>query len=264
MGIGDEIMVTGEVRRLAAQRAQPALRVAVRDLRYASNAPPGKRWHRWHVAWANNPNIAAPGQPYDLIIDNAPGHRPYISGKTLRQFFWQPYGPTPGRLYLTDEERAVGAQVNGGVVINAFIKSYASPNKAWPINHWLALLKMLPEVDWVQIGDGSEPRLPGARFVSTPSIRMAFGALLNARLLVATEGALHHAAAALGVPAVVIFGSFIAPSVTGYSSQRSLFSAHHDNELGCGMRVLCSACQRVMQDTIQPADVARHIKELLQ
>jgi FkbM family methyltransferase len=54
---------------------------------------------------------------------------------------------------------------------------------------------------------------------------MAAGVLSGASLLISPEGGLHHAAAALGVRAVVIFGGFISPATTGYALHTNLFTA---------------------------------------
>jgi hypothetical protein len=55
----------------------------------------------------------------------------------------------------------------------------------------------------------------------------------GAALLISPEGGLHHAAAALGVRAVVIFGGFISPATTGYELHTNLFTGGQ----ACGMRI---------------------------
>ena len=70
MGLGDEIMVTGEARRAQARDPRPVA-VAGRDGRA-----------RWHPLWRGNSRIAAPhevarGRAVQWIV-NGPGCRPYI------------------------------------------------------------------------------------------------------------------------------------------------------------------------------------------
>lgn len=253
MGIGDEIMVTGEVRKLAL--AQPGVRVAIRDMRKPV-------WHRWHPMWNNNPHIALPGRPYDLILDNAPGCRPYIAAKSHRAWVWQEYGPERGEIFLSDPERALGRDMGDAVVIQPFIKASASPNKQWPVKNWQALIDLHPDWRWVQVGDGGDPTMSGVEFVRTLSFREACGIIAGARAVICQEGALHHAAAALGIPCVVIFGGFISPQVTGYASQRSLYVASDQHELGCGLRTPCFHCHRAML-SIRPEHVAAALMALL-
>ena len=69
---------------------------------------------------------------------------------------------------------------------------------------------------------------------------MGLAALSGAKLAVLPEGGLHHGAAALGVKAVVLFGGFIPPEVTGYPQ------CGHINltggALACGSIHKCEHC----------------------
>lgn len=257
MGIGDEIMVTGEVRKLVLRKT--GVRVAVRDLRHGA----GPKWHRWHPVWDGNPHIARPGEPFDEILDNGPSNRPYIDGKSVRFWVWKEYGPEPGELYLTDAERALGSYARDRIVIQPFIKASASPNKLWPMAFWQDLVfQTAHRFHWLQIGEGNEPRVYGAEFLRTASFRDACGVLAGARAAVLHEGGLHHACAALGTPAVVIFGGFISPSVTGYASQANLFVDSPQHPLGCGARTPCFHCHRAMQ-SIRPEIVVAHLERII-
>jgi hypothetical protein len=79
------------------------------------------------------------------------------------------------------------------------------------------------------------------------------------------EGGLHHAAAAVRLPAVVIFGGFITPAVTGYAEQVNLTApglgvAH---PLGCGRRVDCPHCADAIAQ-ITPELVAQEVRKVLE
>jgi hypothetical protein len=65
-----------------------------------------------------------------------------------------------------------------------------------------------------------------ARQIKTKGFRHALAVPQNASLYIGPEGGLHHAVASVGVAAVVLFGDFIPPAVTGYS--------HHANLTGGG------------------------------
>lgn len=253
MGMGDEIMVTGEVKRKAAGTTR---RFCIRDGR--ATRPP----HRWCDIWAGNPRIAMPGQPYDDVIENHGGRRPYIAGKGAKLWQWKVYGPEPGEIFLNDAERALGMQAAGAVVIQPGIKAAASPNKQWGLGRWQELINKGRDIPWLQVGAGDEPRLSGVPFLQTRTFREACGVLAGAKAAVLQEGGLHHAAAALGVPAVVIFGGFIAPAVTGYRTQRNLFEGGVDHPLGCGMRILCRHCESAME-AIKPRRVLHELEELI-
>lgn len=254
MGIGDEIMVTGEVRRRL--RLWPGRRFAIRDVRGGSRPE-----HRWNEIWEGNPHIAKPGESFDEWLINCGGNRPYIVAKNDQRWTWKPFGPLPGEIFLTERERSLGQLTNGRIVVQPGIKGGASPGKQWPLAYWTRLCEHLGK-RVLQIGNGSEPRIPGVDFLKTASFRDACGVLATARAAVLQEGGLHHAAAALGVPAVVIFGGFISPKVTGYASQKSLFVEASEFPLGCGSRYYCPHCDAAMKSLL-PSIVLGQLAEVL-
>lgn len=247
-------MVTGEIRKRAGTEQR---RFAIWDSRK------GEGIHRWNVMWEGNPRIAKPGEAFDEKYENRGGARPYIVEKGWHKWTWRAYGPEPGEIFLTPLELAFAERAAGKIVVNPTVKDGASPNKLWPFARWQELTVKNPDLPWLQVGDAASPRLGGTvPFLHTPTFRDACGALYGARAAVLHEGGLHHAAAALGRTAVVIFGHFIAPTVTGYPCHRNLFFATKENPLGCGMRMACTTCRSVME-SITPRDVARNLREVL-
>lgn len=250
MGWGDELMAAGEVDRLAACTPQ---RVAIIDGRN------GK--HRWSELWAGHPNIARPGEPFDARIINSGGHRPYIASRTDRQWTWRAYRPQPARVFFTAAELEFGRQACGCVLIEPSLKTRDGNNKAWP--GWRALVKARPDLPWLQIGPPEVAHIAHVRRIVTRSFRDALAIMAHCRAAVLPEGGLHHGAAAVGTPAVVIFGGFISPQVTGYATQHSLFAADDPNyPLGCGMRVACDHCRQAM-DAIKPDNVIEKMGVIL-
>ena len=62
---------------------------------------------------------------------------------------------------------------------------------------------------------------------------------IKAKLFVGTDGGLHHAAAALGIPSVVIWTGFTSPRHLGYDTHRNI----HDGSEPCGtFHSVCSHC----------------------
>ena len=58
-------------------------------------------------------------------------------------------------------------------------------------------------------------RLFGVREIKISTFRQAAAAISGFPLVIVPEGGLHHAAAAVGTPAIVIFGGCIPPAVSG-------------------------------------------------
>lgn len=242
MGWGDEIMVTAQARRL--QLRDPRRVVVVNRDGSA----------RWHPIWENNPRFAKRGTYIDdrqiQMLANFPGHRPYLDYKEFRnRDRTQPYVYTnfrvePGEIYLSPEELKLGELVRGAVILEPNVKPAASPNKDWGWERWERLARELRGLRLVQLGPVGTRLLRDVEWIQTDDIRQACGVLSGARLLISPEGGLHHAAAAMRVPAVVIFGGFISPATTGYALHTNLYFGEIDKP--CGMRVPCAHCAAAM------------------
>jgi ADP-heptose:LPS heptosyltransferase len=102
----------------------------------------------------------------------------------------------------------------------------------------------------LQFDHGGAVKIAGAKLARTPTFRHAMAVLARASLYIGPEGGLHHAAAAVGIPAVVIFGGFIPPSVTGYATHINLTGG----AAACGSLKPCEHCKAYM-DVISVADV---------
>lgn len=254
MGWGDELMVTGQAREL--QQRDPSMRVMVLDRKGA---------RREHEAWQNNPRIAAASDsgPFH-VLRNGPGHRPYISQKAHHQWVWRPFKCPVGEIYLTDAERAFAARFDPGIIIEPHIKERASPNKNWGYDNWIKLSKLLFEkgMKLSQMGPAGTKVIDGVQHIETPTMRHACAVLARAQVAILPEGGLHHAAAALGIKAVVIFGGFIAPSVTGYSMHANMYIEDRSWPNGCGFRMRCVHCKHSM-NRITPERVVLRLEEIL-
>lgn len=247
-------MVTGQARVM--QQKDPR-RVVVID----RNGRP-----RTHTIWMNNPRIwnGEGGEPKPGFqqLENGPGMRPYIDDKTETKWTWKNFDPPVGEIYLSRFERQV-AELFGpiGVVLEPNIKPKASPNKDWGRNRWARLAELLYRdgIEYVQLGPPTTETLKGARLIRTDSFRAACAVLARAKAAVLPEGGLHHAAAALNVKSVVIFGGFISPRQTGYRTQTNLFTGGEP----CGMRAaMCDHCVRAMNQ-ITPELVFAELKKLI-
>jgi ADP-heptose:LPS heptosyltransferase len=96
------------------------------------------------------------------------------------------------------------------------------------------------------------------RKLRTDTFREAMGVLRGAALFVGTDGGLHHAAAALGIPAVVIWTGFTSPKHLGYASHTNLYAGGDP----CG--TLHKACQhcRKNAESISPEQVLTEVEKI--
>lgn len=250
MGIGDWILVAGEARRRAE------LAPGTRYLPLDKKDRPTTHW-----IWSRNPDIAQPGESHDGTIGYVNGLRAYTEAKSATQWLWREYEPHPAFIALPRRAQERARRAAGAVVFNPTIKAGAPVNKDWGLAKWRALIASNPDIRWVQIGEAM-PVIPGAERRETADFWDALGIMSGARAVVCHEGALHHAAAALRVPAIVIRGGFIGPRVTGYAGQVDVFAEDPHYPLGCGVRVPCNHCRAAM-DAITPAIVMDALRTLL-
>ena len=235
MGWGDEIMASGQAR---VRHALTGRKVAIVDRH-------GGR--RWSVLWEGNPKIAKPGEAgqFDAIL-NAPGARPYHIEKRPDRWIFDPTFRAPvGEIFLKDAEREFASYYKPQIVVEPNLKAKASQNKHWGWERWqrFADLANASGLELVQLGPSGTRRLEGVALINTPDFRHACAVLANAGAYVGHEGGLHHAAAALGIRGVVIFGGFTPVELTGYPMHRNLGASLKQ---ACGMRIPCEHCERTM------------------
>lgn len=245
MGYGDEIIGSG-LARGAWTRGK---RIAFGD---------GKRiiWSRQaHEIYRNNMNVAPPGSEGadDLEwIAFYKGRRIY--GHVERDHWvFHPWQPLRGEIYFAEgEEAAVLNTLPRGlpvapVVIEPTVKPLGAcvgDNKQWPVDRYMAVKEALHRAgEWV-VTLGPDAQCPiGAQRLVTPTFRSALVILKHAKLYIGPEGGLHHAAAAFGIPAVVIFGGFNSPGSTGYPWHTNLTAGGEP----CGMIAPCPHCAEAMR-----------------
>ena len=241
MGLGDWIMATAQVKELNERTGR---HVVVVD---RLGRP------RWSEAFENNPRIVRMPAGNEARLLNAGGARPYIREKSPARWVWKKWDIQPGEIYLSPGEQAYGERYGAGAIIVEPNTKVPNGNKAWLPERWRELVARRPDLPWVQIGDATAPRLPGVRYVQTDSARHAFGMIAAARVFVGTEGALHHAAAAFGTRAVVLWSEFISPVFTGYATQRNVRKV----ATVCGSRLPCKGCRESMEAiTVDEVDQA--------
>lgn len=219
----------------------------------------------WSEVWENNPRIARPDEQGDFHIiygrDKVTNMRGYHTGKTAERWTYNlDFRPQVGEIYLTDEEKAFGAKYSGRIILEPHIKPGASPNKRWPWVNWNKLVWLAgPNYRFAQMGSADTSELAGVEFIPTPSFRMAAAVIAGARAVVLPEGGLHHVAAALNVPGVVIFGNFTPVELTGYACHVNLGASLSQS---CGNRMPCPCCAKAMA-SIKPEIVLNELKGIL-
>lgn len=244
MGWGDEILAAGQAQR--AYDADGSKRVAILG---ADMRP------RWHAIWAGNPAIAAPedvaaGEDVQTVV-NGPNARPYIvypftkeTGWTFnRAFRCREY---LAKLYLTEAERVRGDTALSRIGPYVLIEPYTKhENFRWPMEKWTELVQACSDLVFLQHTHSESVPIPGVRIYEPATFREACGLLTKATAYVRSESGLCHAAAALGIPQVTLFGGCMDAEVMGgYPWQECIVD--DDPETPCGSWKPCRHCSGAM------------------
>ena len=239
MGLGDAIMSTAAARRM--KQENPSAHVVVGNGREMS----------WSPVFENNPNITPPERADRSKLEwvrNHAGNRPYIDYQRTsdRIVYREDFSPEKGDFFPNPTDTKFAERFYGDfVVIEPHTKGSFSGNKEWFPAAWQAVADGLARQGRrvIQLGQGQKRGLDGVERVVTPSFRWAMAVLQKASLLVTTDGAMHHAAAAVGTPAVVLWGARTHPKILGYPEHRNLYTGKGES---CGSIAPCSHCREAM------------------
>jgi hypothetical protein len=274
MGYGDDLMGTGLAR--AVRDEYPHAKMVFGDPDNYHNPKDNRLNVHYTEMFQHNPIIVQENEPVkDLVcVPDYPGHRVYVDyenseiddeGKILRFKWREEYTAPKGEIYFTDDEKSEASEIALRLPYPFFV---LEPNvaekpwinhKSWPLERWQEVVDALAgEVFFVQFSGDNVLR--GVHHVQTPSFRQACAILGTAGAFVGTDGGLHHAAAALDIPAVVLWGHYSSPGVFGYDDH---WNIRHVDNIGCGSAwVECSECPESMEK-ITVDEVVTAIKELM-
>lgn len=258
MGWGDEIVAAGQAERLCRQEGK---RVAI----VGKDQKP-----RWHPMWDGNPAIARPEEAFDdttmCVLESGPDCRPYItypfsedSGWTFNKNFR--CSDNIATIYLSDAEIARGQAARAKYGHYVLIEPYTKhQNFQWPMDRWEQLVSECRDLTFVQHIHRDSLPVKGAKYEQA-DFREACGLISEADCYVRSESGLCHAAAAMGVTQITLFGGCMDPEVMG-GYPRQLVIADKGPGSPCGKWKPCDHCRQCM-DRITVEQVARSLRARL-
>jgi len=275
MGLGDEILVSGLIE---LQKSKGLKCVVVENNKGTLN--PIKWNNDMHQIFKNNPFIENPtnidnNKEYNYINDHS-GCRGYINyeksilhRKKKVRFLKlnSTYKANKGKIYFDSFEKKIIENYKHKygcyILLNTAIKKSLTSNKELPIKKWSQLNNMLLKRGLktaIMINndfsdeDSAITELKGVIKINTKTIRKMLCAIAASKMVVTTEGGVHHAAAALDKKCLVIYGGRIDPSILGYESQiniiddRPIFNGDSNIRFPCGMFSDCIHCKTIMNN----------------
>jgi len=248
MGYGDHLMAAGLAEDL--YRTDPSAGpVTICDCQGVPRVQP---------LWEGNPAIGVSTTTPPRTIRCGGGCLPYLDYPRLdhppRLRFSATYRAADhrGHLYLTDAEQAVAADLarryGDYLVIEPTPQDRKNLNRCWPLSYWADLVSQLQRHTTYALLQCAHPAsnlLPGVPAIPTLTFRDACAVFVRARLVIALEGGVPFATAALGVPTLVLWGGCVSAPTLSYPEHANLVDDQPDTP--CGMLVPCEHCRRAWQ-----------------
>lgn len=263
MGFGDDLMGIGIARALSELPEYVAgTKFVFGDPDSFHDAASNTLKVHYTEVMINHPLLLAPGEPVNDIccIDDYLGHRQYVEydkcetrdedgQRYIERFQWnEKYQSRKGEIWFDQNEKSAASEIAMRLPYPYFViepnvaKKAWFNHKSWPFDKWQDVVDALPEVRFIQFN--GERVLNGVHQLTTPSFRQATAILACSGGFIGTDGGLHHAAAALDVPAIVLWGHYSSPEVFGYTDQTNI---RHETGLGCGYAWKeCGECNSAM------------------
>jgi ADP-heptose:LPS heptosyltransferase len=268
LNFSGDILATGHAR-LAVQSNQGA-KVAFGKSKDMGSNDKEKLKLYWSEIFENNPNILQPGEDLEniILIPDYPSSRPFVNYKKSKYalsdnneknlvqiVFEEDYAAVQGDLYFTPDEIRTAEQVIADLDSHFVIVDPNSSikNKEWPADRWKEFTEN-KSYNFVQLvleeeeEEDSEDILPSTTKIKTKTIRDACAILkasVGKGVLVSIDSPLHHAAAAVGLPATVLWSHYSHPDILGYADHINI----RWDAIGkpCGLRDSCIQCKKSME-----------------
>ncbi len=245
MGYGDAILASGRARGLHAQGKLAAFSVDGKTIKWTGFC---------ENVFKHNPNIARPGMenlPNIVWLPHYKRNSPYCKYEN-EKFIWNyDFKVTPGELFFEplERERSAPRPVDRFIVIEPNVSQrFFSRNKDWGDGKYELLAKALMGAGHLVvqcIHDNSQRELAGVHRIHTPTFRHAVNVMSQASLIITPEGANHHVAAAVNVPAIVLWGGWSPAQTMGYDNHINLTGGA---PYACGSTALCPHCREAFDN----------------
>ncbi|HSG32126.1 MAG TPA: glycosyltransferase family 9 protein [Thermodesulfobacteriota bacterium] len=239
MGYGDEIMATGIAKKLYEK-----------ENRVVSFPTKTKEFEEIVL---NNPKIG--DGPNTVSCNFTKGNRWYIKlkdNKNKRLLWNYKYKPIPGEIYFLDSE--LKKPKKDYILVEPHTKQTVSAdNKQWPIEYMQEVVNKLSKDFLIVQLDYGKTILNNVVPIRTKTFREGTAILKYAKKFLGMEGGMHHAAAALKVPGIVIYGGYIPPDITGYDIHTNIYKGGE----ACGKLSSCKHCKESLLK-ITPEEVVEN------
>lgn len=268
MGLGDDLMITGFIEKEKKKHPEKQIVIGNLDQKIMYDS----------LVYKHNPNIT----PIGKVDRKKPIHfinyhernRPYIDYQKSNNSNWHwnmSFSPTPGILYFSDNEVNEAKKILNkardywksnnnrhfkGII---FFESTSTKgdksfyynkmkNKDWGHTNWKELILRLKDNYLIIQSKHEKSKKYNGTYYSLEEFdfRTACAVIRECDLFLGQEGGFGHAAAALGKKAVIYFGGWIHPKVTGYNFHENIYYDHPNSPCG-SVGYICKHCEQARQ-----------------
>ena len=262
MGLGDDLMITAFARQIKEKYPERQIVVGNKSIGKAYKSP----------IYINNPYITDSNEidnskPIHLI-DYHNENRPYIDRKksTDGNYAWNKnFKPTPGEIYFSNDEINLSKYIieeikndwnkknkkkhkgiifleTGSSKLNDPQFRFKHRNKDWGLDNWLKLTNKLKNDFLIIQSVHNETNKVDDIAYCENDFRTSCAVLNKCDIYLGPEGGFSHAAAALSKKAVVYFGGWINPEITGYKFHKNIYLDIEGSP--CGAKsYICNHCE---------------------
>tara|TARA_Y100000590_G_scaffold469152_1_gene655129 strand:- start:1503 stop:2351 length:849 start_codon:yes stop_codon:yes gene_type:complete len=270
MGLGDDIMITSLARKIKEKYPNRQIVVGNKSIGQAYKS----------IIYKNNPYITDSSKIDESkpihLIDYHNENRPYIDRKnsTIKNYSWNKnFKPDVGELYFSKAEISESNTIlenakkhwnkqnknkfkgiifleSGSSKLNDSQFKFKHRNKDWGIENWIVLSQILSKQFLLIQSIHEETIKIDNLFYCNTDFRIASAVMKQCDLYLGPEGGFSHAAAALSKKAVVYFGGWIHPNITGYNIHKNIYV--DIKESPCGAKgYICDHCKNCRK-TVSP------------
>ncbi|MGV3720478.1 MAG: glycosyltransferase family 9 protein [Actinomycetota bacterium] len=234
-GFGDHLMLSAVIEGLKAERPELRIHLAATHPEIFQHNPHVewtayegrmKKWRRAELERYHRVHFRSPQERYLQLSGHLIDDMYREVGVELRERPRQP------RIYLTERElqfraEQIEALPRPRIAIVPFGKGTVRlPNKVYPAAQWCALTQLLGGIGGalLHLGASQEgPRAEGAVDFRDIGYRNTASVLQRCDLVVTHVSGIMHLAAAVGTPAVVLYGAAEHPAISGYPWNRNVY-----------------------------------------
>ena len=257
MGYGDEIMTTGYVKEI--KKKYPNHQIVI--------GSPQKKLIYYSDIFKNNPNITIANK-FDLRkkvvwVESFPRNRPYILSKNEKQIIWNmKHRSIKGEFYFDKKEKTFANNIIQKFLKNwndnnskkfkkiifietsrkAKIKKHGLKNRDWGIENWIKFVDKYKKDYLFLQSIHKDSKIIKNIYSFKSDFRQACAVMSHCDIFLGWEGGFVQAAAALDKKALVLFGGWAHPSVTGYNFHKNIYI--DIDKSPCGMLDDCEHCKK--------------------